>query len=186
MPVPAPSPWVVRWAPLIRRGGTVLDVACGGGRHVRWLAERGWRLTALDRDEMAVHALREIAEVCVADIEGAAWPLPGRRFDALVITNYLWRPLWPVLLESLSPGGVLICETFADGNQTVGKPSRADFLLRHGELLQVVQGWHVVAYEDGFVDAPARYVQRIAAVAPHQPAETAPRYPLYGADVPRG
>lgn len=186
MTAPAPSPWVCRWAHLIRRGGTVLDVACGSGRHVRWLAERGWRLTALDRDALAVQSLRDFAEVCVADIEGAAWPLPGRRFDALVITNYLWRPLWPALLESLNPGGVLIHETFADGNQFVGKPSRADFLLQHGELLQVAQGLHVVAYEDGFLDQPARHVQRIAAASPRQPAETAVRYPLHAAEIPRG
>jgi len=116
-----------------------------------------------------------LVEVVVADIESGPWPLPGRRFDALVVTNYLWRPLWPDLLASLDGGGVLIYETFADGNQRVGKPSRPDFLLRHGELLQVAQDLRIVAYEDGFLDTPPRFVQRIAAVAS---ADGGRRYPL--------
>ena len=165
-----------RWAPLlIRPGGRVLDLACGSGRHVRWLAAQGFVVTAVDRDAAAVEPLRAIAQVVVADLEGAPWPLPGARFDALVVTNYLWRPLWPDLLASLDSGGVLIYETFADGNQRVGKPSRPDFLLRHGELLQVAQDLRIVAYEDGFLDAPPRFVQRIAAVAG---ADGEWRYPL--------
>ncbi len=100
----------------------------------------------------------------MADLEGGAWPLPGARFDAVVVTNYLWRALWPALLEALADGGVLIYETFADGNQSVGKPSRADFLLRHGELLEATHGLRIVAYEDGFLDGPPRFVQHIAAV----------------------
>ena len=160
-----PSPWVQRWAPLIRPGGQVLDLACGSGRHVRWLAAQGFAVTAVDRDAGAVQPLRAIAQVRVADLEGAAWPLSGEHFDAVVVTNYLWRPLWPPLLAALAPGGVLIYETFADGNQNVGKPSRADFLLRHGELLQVASGLRIVAYEDGFLEPPPRFVQRIAAVA---------------------
>ena len=164
-----------RWAPLIRRGGRVLDLACGSGRHVRWLAAQGFAVTAVDRDAAAVEPLRAIAKVMVADLEGAPWPLPGARFDALVVTNYLWRPLWPELLAALDTGGVLIYETFADGNQSVGKPSRPDFLLRHGELLQVAQALRIVAYEDGFLDVPPRFVQRIAAVAG---GDDGRRYPL--------
>ena len=174
----APSPWVCRWAPLIRPGGRVLDLACGSGRHVRWLAAQGFAVTAVDRDAAAVQALHAIAQVHVADLEGAPWPLPGARFDALVVTNYLWRALWPRLMASLAPGAVLIYETFADGNQTVGKPSRADFLLRHGELLQLTQGLRVVAYEDGFLHDPQRFVQRIAAVREAADPATPPRYPL--------
>lgn len=177
-PNTAPSPWVCRWAHLIRPGGSVLDVACGSGRHVRWLAKRGHALTALDRDAGALDTLRDRAEVIVADIENGPWPLDGRRFDALVVTNYLWRPLWPKLRESLAEGGVLIYETFAAGNETVGKPSRADFLLGPGELLQLAQGLRVVAYEDGFVDAPARFIQRIAALRHDQSAPTPPRHRL--------
>jgi SAM-dependent methyltransferase len=166
---------VRRWAPLIRPGGCVLDLACGSGRHVRWLAAQGFAVTAVDRDAAAVQALHAIAQVHVADLEGAPWPLPGARFDAVVVTNYLWRPLWPDLLASLDGGGMLIYETFADGNQSVGKPSRPDFLLRHGELLQVARDLRIVAYEDGFLDAPPRFVQRIAAVAG---TDGQARYPL--------
>jgi SAM-dependent methyltransferase len=166
---------VRRWAPLIRPGGSVLDLACGSGRHVRWLAAQGLAVTAVDRDAAAVEPLRAIAQGVVADLEGAPWPLPGARFDAVVVTNYLWRALWSDLLASLDTGGVLIYETFADGNQSVGKPSRSDFLLRHGELLQVAQDLRIVAYEDGFLDAPPRFVQRIAAVAGDDGGR---RYPL--------
>ena len=119
----------------------------------------------MDRDAAAVQALHAIARVQVADLEGAPWPLAGQRFDAVVVTNYLWRPLWPHLLVALAEGGALIYETFAEGNQTLGRPARADFLLRHGELLDVARGLHVVAYEDGFLDDPPRFVQRIAALA---------------------
>lgn len=107
-------------------------------------------------------------EAVVADIEHGPWPFAGRRFDAVVVTNYLWRPLMPVLLDSLAPGGVLIYETFTQGNETVGKPSRPDFLLRPGELLDICRSLRVVAFEDGFQEGPqgqaARFVQRIAAV----------------------
>jgi SAM-dependent methyltransferase len=153
----------------------VLDLACGSGRHVRWLAAQGFAVTGVDRDAAALAPLRGIATVRVADLEGAPWPLPGERFDAVVVTNYLWRPLWPHLLAALAEGGVLIYETFADGNQTVGKPSRPDFLLRNGELLEVASALRIVAYEDGFLDAPARFVQRIAAVAG---GDGRRRYPL--------
>jgi len=159
-----PSPWVQRWSHLVPAGATVLDVACGSGRHVRWFASRGCRVTALDRDAAAVEPLRAVAEVCVADIEGAAWPLPGRRFDAVVVTNYLWRELLPTIVDSVAEGGVLIYETFGAANATVGKPSNPLFLLQPSELWAAAAGLRVVAYEDGFLDAPARFVQRIAAV----------------------
>ncbi len=99
-----------------------------------------------------------------ADIEGGPWPLAGRRFDAIVCTNYLWRPLLPTLIDALSDGGVLLYETFAVGNETVGKPSNPAFLLRPGELLEAVAGLRVIGYEDGFIEAPARFVQRVVAV----------------------
>ncbi|MCU0923961.1 MAG: class I SAM-dependent methyltransferase, partial [Burkholderiaceae bacterium] len=114
---PEPSAWVRRFAALVRPGGTVLDVACGSGRHVRWLAAQGFAVTGIDRKAEAVAPLRDLAEIVVADIEGGPWPLPGRRFDAIVVTNYLWRPLWPALRDSLTPGGVLLYETFAHGQQ---------------------------------------------------------------------
>ena len=177
---PEPSAWVRRFAGLIRRGGTVLDVACGSGRHVRWLAAQGLAVTGVDRKEEAVAPLRGLAEIVIADIEGGPWPLPGRRFDAVVVTNYLWRPLWPTLRDSLAPGGVLLYETFAHGQQLIGKPQRPEFLLQPGELLQLCAGLRVVAFEDGFDAAPARYVQRIAAVGEAAGAAEPPRYALQG------
>jgi SAM-dependent methyltransferase len=162
------SAWVRRWSHLVAPGGSVLDVACGSGRHVHWFAQRGCRVTGVDRDARAGDALAGIAEAVVADIENGPWPLPGRRFDAVVVTNYLWRDLMPTLVASVADGGVLLYETFAAGNETVGKPSNPAFLLRPAELLSSVAGLRVVAFEDGFergVDGhAARFVQRIAAV----------------------
>jgi SAM-dependent methyltransferase len=171
-PTLAPSPWVLRWSTLIRPGGTVLDVACGSGRHLRWLQQRGFAVTGVDRDEAAVAALRPWGELIVADLENGPWPLAGRRFDAVVVTNYLWRALLPVLRESLAPGGVLIYETFAVGNERFGKPSNPAFLLAAGELLDLCRPLQIVAYEDGVLDGPARRVQRI--VARREPADPAP------------
>jgi SAM-dependent methyltransferase len=174
----APSQWVQRWSHLVAAGATVLDVACGSGRHVRWFAQRHARVTAVDRDAAALEPLRGLAEVVVADIESGPWPLAGRRFDAVVVTNYLWRALLPTLVESVGAGGVLIYETFAQGNQTVGKPSNPDFLLRAGELLAATAGLRTIAYEDGFLDDPARFVQRIVAVRESGAGSEPPRYPL--------
>ena len=154
----------MRWTPLIAAGGSVLDLACGSGRHLCWLAGQGFRVTGVDRDAAALAALHSIGRTIVADVENGPWPLVGERFDAVVVTNYLWRPLWPVLRSSLADGGVLIYETFACGNEAFGKPSNPDFLLRSGELLEACRGLHVVAYEDGVLDAPPRRVQRIAVV----------------------
>jgi SAM-dependent methyltransferase len=179
-----PSAWVQRWSHLVPAAACVLDVACGSGRHVRWFAARGCRVTGIDRDAAALAGLTAIAETCVADIEGAAWPLQGRRFDAVVVTNYLWRQLLPTLVASLADNGVLIYETFSAGNASVGKPSNPLFLLQAGELLGATAGLRVVAYEDGFLEEPARYVQRIVAVreAPGGAVAGAPgtprRYPL--------
>ncbi len=175
-----PSPWLLRWAPLLRPGMSALDLACGSGRHVRWLAEQGLRVTAVDRDAAAVQALHKLAEVLVADIESGPWPLPARRFDLVLVTNYLWRPLWPALRASLAPGGLLVYETFAQGNETVGKPSRPDFLLAPGELLERCAGLRIAGYEDGFLDGPPRFVQRIAALQPDPSAPLPLRVPLAG------
>lgn len=152
-----------RWAPLIRRGGTVLDVACGSGRHLRWLRSQGFAVTGVDRDAAAVEPLRDFGRVIVADIENAPWPLVGETFDAVIVTNYLWRPLLATIVASVAPGGVLIYETFAAGNGAFGKPSNPDFLLQPGELLWTCATLQVVAYEDGLLDGPPRRIQRIAA-----------------------
>ena len=173
-----PSAWVQRWAPLIRPGGHVLDVACGSGRHLRWLAARGHAVTGVDRDAQALAPLQPLGRLIVADIEAGPWPLPGETFDAVVVTNYLWRPLMPTLLQCLAPGGVLIYETFTEGQASIGKPSRPDFLLRPGELLTVAQGLRIVAYEDGFLASPPRFAQRIAAVQPGSALAEPARYPL--------
>ena len=187
--VSAPSDWVCHWTHLIpdqRPGGPhALDLACGHGRHTRWLVRQGCHVTAVDRDMDALATLADLAPMVrtvMSDIEGGAWPLPGQTFDAVVVTNYLWRPLWPQILASLAPGGLLVYETFAHGNAMVGKPSRPDFLLQPGELLQVCAGMHVVAYEDGFLTQPERYVQRICAVRPTDVSlDAPPRYPLRAA-----
>jgi SAM-dependent methyltransferase len=156
---------------LIAPGGSVLDLACGSGRHLRWLAGRGFKLTGVDRDAAVLAPLTPIAEIIVADLESDGWPLAGRRFDAVIVTNYLWRPLLPRIVDAVAPAGVLIYETFAIDNETVGRPSRPDFLLHRGELIAAVAGLRLVAFEDGFLEAPERFVQRV--VACRDPARTA-------------
>jgi len=178
------SPWVERWVHLIAPPARVLDVACGSGRHVRWLAKRGYAVTALDRDGPSLAPLAGIAECIEADIEGAAWPLPGRSFDAIVVTNYLWRAVAPSLYASLAPGGVLLWETFTLGQQEIGRPRNPDFLLQPGELLRLAAGLRVVAFEDGVEHNQegriSRFVQRIVAVREVRPASStqATRYAL--------
>src|SRR5262245_8126528 len=137
-----PSPWVVRWAALIRAGGAALDVACGHGRHTRHLAALGIRVTAVDRDAAALAALSGLGGVRTvqADLEGAPWPFEAGAFDGVVVTNYLHRPLFVALAASLAPGGVLIYETFMAGNERYGKPSNPEFLLRPFELAKAWRG----------------------------------------------
>lgn len=172
-----PSTWLQRWAHLIAPQSRVLDVACGAGRHMRFLAARGHTARGVDRNPEAVSLAQAYGEVDCADIENGPWPFSGQTFDCVVVTNYLWRSLLPVILHSVAPGGVLIYETFAAGNETVGKPSRPDFLLQPGELLRITQDMHVVAYEEGFEASPDRFVQRIVAVRPTDTGGAA-RWPL--------
>ncbi len=152
------------WAHLIPAQAQVLDVACGSGRHMQYLQTHGFHVLGVDRDENALSIAKSYGEVVCADLENASWPLSGRQFDAVVVTNYLWRPSFADVLACLKPHGVLIYETFAQGNETVGKPSREEFLLGHGELLQICQHMRIVAYEDVFLNSPDRYVQRMVAV----------------------
>ena len=150
---------------------------------MRWFAQRGHAVTGVDRSAEAIGAVAELGRAIEADIENGPWPLEGECFDAVVITNYLWRPLLPRLVASLAPGGVMIYETFAAGNETVGKPSRPDFLLREGELLQTTAGLHIVAFEDGFSADPDRFVQRVAAVRKRDtPANQPAHFPLHAAE----
>jgi SAM-dependent methyltransferase len=153
-----PSEWVVRWAPLVMRG-PVLDVASGSGRHARFFAHRGFEVIAVDRDEQSIPGVRFVK----ADLEdGSPWPFEGQRFGGIVVTNYLHRPLLPVLAQSLAEEGVLIYETFMAGNEKFGKPSNPNFLLRPGELLQAFAGLAVVAFEQGATDRAV--VQRICVI----------------------
>lgn len=166
-----PSPWVARFAPLVA-AGEVLDLACGGGRHARLFAGLGHAVLAVDRDSTALEraagpgiATRQMDLEC----DPVVWPFEAQRFAGIVVTNYQHRPLFPHILRSLAPNGVLIYETFAEGNERFGKPSNPLFLLRHGELLGIAANApgrsHIVAYEDGYVETPKpAMVQRICIV----------------------
>ena len=158
----------MQWAGLIAPNATVLDVAAGRGRHSRFLAERGHKVTALDRDTSALAPHPDI-EIVQADLEdGSPWPLPGRTFGAVVVTNYLHRPLFAALLDAIAPGGVLLYETFMEGNERFGRPSNPAFLLKDGELLDLARGrLSVTAYEARMISEPKMaMVQRIAARRP--------------------
>lgn len=162
----APSPWILRHLALIPAGGRVLDLASGSGRHARLAAERGYRVTALDRDVSDLNRIPGI-EVVEHDLEAdLALPFGDARFDGIIVTNYLWRPLLAALPDLVADGGALLYETFARGNERFGKPSNPDFLLIPGELLDCVRGrLEVAAYENAETDNPRRaMVQRIAAI----------------------
>ena len=164
----ASSAWVRRFARLITAGGAVLDIACGQGRHARHLAGLGYRVEAVDRDPAALAGLAGVAGVATrcADVESAPWPYAAGRFDGIVVSNYLYRPLVADLLAALRPGGGLIYETFALGNEKLGRPSNPEFLLRPGELLQWVEGrLQVLAFEQGRAESPKpAVIQRICAL----------------------
>jgi SAM-dependent methyltransferase len=171
----------LRFASLVPAGAAVLDLACGSGRHARLFLARGHPVTALDRD---VGGLADIAgqpglEIVQADLEdGSPWPLAGRRFGAVVVTNYLWRPLFPQFMASVAVDGVLLYETFAIGNQDYGRPSNPDFLLQPGELIDLVQGrLQIVAYEHGYLEQPRPAIkQRICAVRSDRPVALRPDF----------
>jgi len=162
------SPWVARFAPLAK-AGEALDLACGSGRHTRLLAARGMRVVALDRNAELLGPLEGPNVLTLQhdlEAEGAVWPFAPGRFALVVVTNYLHRPLFPQLVASLRPDGILVYDTFAQGNQKYGKPSNPDFLLAPGELLDLARegGLQVLAYEDGHVDRPhPAQVQRLCA-----------------------
>ena len=174
-PPSAPSPWILRFAPLVPPGAPVLDLAAGSGRHTRLLLGRGHPVTALDRDTTRLDALGAppALDLVQADLEdGSPWPLAKRRFGAVVVTNYLWRPLFRHIVAAVDAAGVLLYETFALGNEAYGPPRNPDFLLRPGELLEAVRGeLQIVAYEHGFDAHPRPAVrQRICARRSDEPA----------------
>lgn len=176
LPFAPPSPWIARFAPLLRPGARMLDVACGGGRHLRHFRDRGLLVTGVDIDLRGVADLtgQEGVTLMQADLEGPdGWPPTLSGFDGIVVTNYLHRPLLPAMVAALKPGGLLLYETFANGNQRHGRPSSPAFLLRDGELLRLAmeQGLQVIAFEQGEVSSPkAAIVQRLAARRPIGPA----------------
>lgn len=164
-----PSSWLIRFAELIPQMLPALDVACGRGRHMRWLSSLGVQSIGVDRNAAALREARQWGAVVQADLEQphTHWPFAQHRFGAVLVSNYLWRPLFAELFSAVQPGGVLLYETFAHGQQHIGRPARPEFLLQPGELLEQVQlagyGWRVVAYENGYDPSQARCVQRLAA-----------------------
>jgi SAM-dependent methyltransferase len=181
----APSEWVRRFAGLIPAGGRVLDLASGTGRHSRLLRDLGYKVVALDRDVAALKALQGEAGIeCLnADVESGPWPFTPRSLDAIVVANYLHRPLFPLIRESLAHDGVLIYETFAAGNERYGRPSNPDFLLRRNELLEEAAPLEIVAFEQGRVSSPrVAVIQRVCAIRGdargEAPADARGHYPL--------
>ena len=166
-----PSPWILRFLSLARAGGTALDLAAGSGRHSQLLLARGYRVTAIDREPDAqpdTPGLRKIR----ADLEdGSPWPLGGERFDLVVVTNYLHRPILPDIVGAVAPGGLLLYETFALGNERFGRPRNPAFLLRPGELAEVVADrLEILAFEDLELGEPRpAVIQHIAARASRSP-----------------
>jgi SAM-dependent methyltransferase len=162
-----PSAWVRRFAPLIRPGGRVLDLAAGSGRHTRLLLDMGFAVTAVDRNVTALQALSgPRCEIRAIDLEADDIPALGAGYDGVIVTNYLHRPLFAALAAILAPGGVLIYETFGLGNERFGKPSNPDFLLHPNELLKAFTALAIVAFEQGELASPRpAVIQRIAAVS---------------------
>ncbi len=162
----APSPWVQRWLAGLPEGASVLDFAAGPGRHAQQARRLGLRATAIDRDAAALAALGEGIATRVADLEEGEWPFGAERFDAVVVTNYLFRARFALLAALVAPCGLLVYETFAQGNERYGKPSNPAFLLAPGELLQRCRsaGLEVLAYEHGLLAQPRpAVVQRVCA-----------------------
>lgn len=165
----SPAPWIVRFQALVPAGTAVLDVAAGNGRHAVLFQGRGHAVTAVDRDAAALRALREPGlEIIEADLEHGPWPVPGRTFGGVIVCNYLWRSLLPLIVSSVAPGGALLYSTFAVGNERYGRPRNPDFLLQPGELLEAVRGPLIVrAYEHGPEGEPVHAIrQSLCAVRP--------------------
>ena len=167
-PADSISAWVERFAPLIRPGGDVLDLACGRGRHLRWLAAQGFSVTGVDIDTTGLTDLRGATRIRVIehDLERNSWPFQAETFDAVICINYLHRPLFTAIRSALRDGGVLIYATFAVGQAQYGKPTSPEFLLQPGELLRAYATLEIVAYEHGIRGASRPSVrQRLCAIS---------------------
>lgn len=162
-----PSQWIVKYAPLIIKKGRVLDLACGNGRHAMWFAKHDFYVDAMDCDAQVTSSMEAInnINVIIADVEASDWPQSDQRYDGLVVSRYLYRPLLQTLATMLNPGGVLIYETYMVGNEHYGKPSNPDFLLRPNELFEVYSPLlSIVSFEQGEEGMPRPAVmQRICA-----------------------
>ena len=159
------SDWVKRFAHHVPHDSNVLDVACGSGRQGRFFLNKGHQVTFVDKDVTEVGDLVEHpnARMIAGDLEAGPWPLGKKQFQCMVVTNYLWRPNFKRLLLHLD--GLLIYETFAEGNEQYGRPQNKDFLLQKGELFERIRGHcQVIAYEQRTLHYPSQaIVQRIAA-----------------------
>lgn len=174
---PGPDPWIEAWLARLPAGSRVLDFACGSGRHARAAASLGLAVVAVDRDAQALASVGEGIDVVRAELEAAPWPFAAAGFDAVIVSNYLFRPRLDLLCGLIRPTGVLLYQTFAVGNESLGRPRNPDFLLRPGELLEMAarNGLHVLAYEDGIVGSPPRArIQRIVACRPPLRLEALP------------
>lgn len=159
----SPSPWVCsgveQWLKGRSEGAAgarALDLACGAGRHAVWLAQRGFVVHAVDRQQPVVPLAHPNIQFELMDLELDHWPLQGQQYDVVVVTNYLHRPHFPALLDNLAPqGGLLVYETFMDGNAEFGSPRRPEFLLAANELLELSKGLHVLKFEQGLRTQPS-------------------------------
>ncbi len=166
-----PSPWIEKFTPLIPKSGPVLDVACGSGRHSLFLLEKGYRVVAVDLDIEAIASVPKTSGLSIvrADLEKNPWPIARGQFTGIVVVNYLWRPLFPDICRSLAPGGVLLYDTFARGNEKYGRPRNPDFLLKPGELKEVLQeSLEIIDFFDGYVETPSPACRQM--VAARRPA----------------
>ena len=164
-----PSAWVQRCSDLLKPCSTILDLACGSGRHTHYLAGKGHHVTALDKNPEALWKISSSIGIrpYEFDLESGPWPFSERKFDAIVVTNYLYRPILQNIVDALSPSGILIYETFMSGNEQFGRPSNPDFLLMPNELINLVhEKLQVLLYEAGRVNDPKpALIQRICAVS---------------------
>lgn len=173
-----PSEWIVRYAPLIGEGASILDLACGSGRNGRVFLGGGRKVTFVDIDTSGVQDLAGVrgVEILEADLEGSShqgggWPFGQKRFDCVIVVNYLWRPILDDICAAVAPGGILLYETFMIGNEAFGRPRSPDFLLNPGELVDAAgEDFHILAFEEGAVGTPPSAVkQALAARRKTQP-----------------